>query len=511
MEEGYVFYYGWARKIAEEHPFVNRDVNDTIGFLISFDDWGYRSEEEYKKEFRQQLEKQKIKISGKIDVKKLIDLCAQSLNSKCLEFKPGEQKMKNADQDAEQDDIRETREKYQLGFDRQFEEELKPSLFSISRIFVEAHKQMTIAEYKTFALALSQIDWTKPCPDTLYIDKKKLAKAVGINSDANHLSQDLKRSIGQLPRHSYIEFDEIGKEFYVSGNFVRTIIMQRNLVRIRLENDFLGLFGNLDGKSKASQYIKMWSGDIFELKSERAVILYEYLRDQSDSRCALNCKDISTRKLKELFDIPKDGPGSYMRKNGFDRSNFEKYVLDPICAELSKTRMVKLAILPNGKYYEKLKKGMRVVAYEFKWVEENPKPLLKKSPKKENETDKNADSEADQKPDGSKEQQDDSGRYEKFTREFERPLWIEAVDEFHFTPMQLEAIEESLLMVPHWCMYDSDVAHGSRDLDQYNFLCLLVTDMKAANEKKPIHDKCRYLIKMIRNKIPPAMTDTNNL
>ena len=41
-------------------------------------------------------------------------------------------------------------------------------------------------------------------------------------------------------------------------------------------------------------------------------------------------------EFKELFDIPKDGQGSYMHfdpkqeKYIFDRSNFEKYVLNPI-------------------------------------------------------------------------------------------------------------------------------------------------------------------------------------
>ena len=56
------------------------------------------------------------------------------------------------------------------------------------------------------------------------------------------------------------------------------------------------------------------------------------------------------KALKEMFDIPKEGKGSYMRaKGGFDRSNFEKYVIDPLCDDLAKCKMIQLVIQPDGK------------------------------------------------------------------------------------------------------------------------------------------------------------------
>ena len=246
--------------------------------------------------------------------------------------------------------------------------EVIPNLFAVGRIFAEARKQMTLNEYKAFSLALSRINWTHPCPDTLYLNKKELAKVLDINSDIDHLSQNLKRAIGQMPHHSYLEFDENGAKHYLSGNFVRTIAMYKNVVRIRLEEDFLNLFGNLDGKQEVSKYITMWSGDIFQMRSERSVLFYELLRENSDTRFLQNSGTVSIRKFKEMFNIPKSGKGSYMReKGGFDRANFEKRVIDPLCEDLSKTRMIQLIIQPSGKFYQKIKQGNRVIAYQFSW------------------------------------------------------------------------------------------------------------------------------------------------
>lgn len=255
-------------------------------------------------------------------------------------------------------------EYHQISLEEYYEADVKPNLFAVSRIFAEARKQMTLAEHKTFILALSHIKWKEPCPDTLYLDKKEVAKVVGVNSDIDHLSANLNRSIGEMPKHSFLSFADKDNEMYINGNFVRTVAMFKNVVRIRLEDEFLSLFGNLD-----TNYITMWSEDIFRMKTERAVLFYELLRDNSDTRLAQNSGTVSIKKFKEMFDIPKDGKGSYMTNSGhFARSHFEKFVIDPICEELSKTKMMKLILQPDGKYYEKVKRGGHVVAYRFFWT-----------------------------------------------------------------------------------------------------------------------------------------------
>ena len=253
---------------------------------------------------------------------------------------------------------------HQFSLEEYFQGDVKPNLFAVSRIFAEARKQMTIAEHTTLVYAISQIRWKEKCPDTLYLDKKELAKVVGINSDIDHLSENLNRSIGEMPKHSFLRFSDKDKGMYLNGNFVRTVAMFKNVVRIRLEEEFLGLFGNLE-----TNYLTMWSEDIFGMKTERAVLFYELLRDNSDTRLVQNTGTVSIRKFKELFDIPKDGKGSYMTSDGhFARTHFEKYVIDPICEELTKTKMIQLILQPDGKYYEKVKRGGRVIAYKFFWT-----------------------------------------------------------------------------------------------------------------------------------------------
>lgn len=256
--------------------------------------------------------------------------------------------------------------KHPLTEEECFEKEVKGSLFAVSRIFAEARKRMNLPEYKAFTMALTSVKWQDSCPDVLYLDKKEVAKVVGIHSDPDHLSENLKRSIGQLPIHSFLEFSDKDKDIYVNGCFVATIAFYKNRVRLRLNPDYLPLFGNLD-----KNYITMWSSDVYKLRSERSVKFYELLRENSDTRLDVNVGTVGIKFLKELFDIPKDGEGSYMRskKNGgFNRTAFEKYVIDPICEDLCHTDMIHLIPQPDGKYYEKIKRGNRVIAYKFFWT-----------------------------------------------------------------------------------------------------------------------------------------------
>ena len=260
--------------------------------------------------------------------------------------------------------LRETDETFhQVELDEYFEGEIKGNLFAVSRIFAEARKQMNLPEYKAFTLALTSVRWKETCPEVLYLDKKSVAKIIGVSSDPDHLSQDLKRSIGELPLHSYLEFADKDKDVYVNGCFITTIAFYKNRVRLRMNPDYLSLFGDLD-----KNYLTMWSGDIFKMRSERAVKFYEVLRENSDTRKEMQTGTISIRFLKELFGIPKDGKGSYMYKGHFRRPEFEKRVIDAICEDLAQTEMIQLIVQPDGKYYEKIKRGNRVIAYKLYWT-----------------------------------------------------------------------------------------------------------------------------------------------
>lgn len=234
-------------------------------------------------------------------------------------------------------------------------------MFAVSEVFIRARKQMTAVEYKAFVYALSHVDWTKTLPRSIEMDKKKLAQAIGIEGDANHLSQHLFKALKDISIHSYTEFKDQDQGLYISGTIINTLILkQRNKAILDINPRYSSLFSEL-----SSDYFTMWSYDIFSLSSERSITFYEHLRAHSDTTRQCQ-KGFGVKALKELFNI---SPESYMRKKGgFDRSKFESRVLEPLCEDMAKCEMIQLVVNPDGKYYEKVKDGKKVLGYRFCWT-----------------------------------------------------------------------------------------------------------------------------------------------
>ena len=243
-------------------------------------------------------------------------------------------------------------------------------LVAVSRIFARARKNMSLAEQKCFVYALSEIKFREEAKaNVVYLDKKTLAKIVGVESDSNHLSENLYRAIKDLPAHSFIQIADRDLGLYDSGMFVTRVTMLKNRVRVKFEDEYLGLFTGL-----SRDYITLWSSDIFSMASVRSVQFYEYLRQATDTRRQVNDVGLGIKAIKEMFGIPESGKGSYMRgKGGFNRWEFEKKVIEPLCEDLAKCKMINLLVQPDGKYFEKVKRGSRVQGYKFYWtISEHP-------------------------------------------------------------------------------------------------------------------------------------------
>ena len=240
-------------------------------------------------------------------------------------------------------------------------------LFAVSKIFARARKNMTLAEQKTFVYALSQMKFKeKANSNIVYLDKKMLARILGVNADSDHLSANINRVIKDLPIHSFIQIADEDRKLYDNGTVItRVTVRERNLVRIKFEEEYLSLFTGLD-----NNYLTMWSSDIFGMKNIRAVQFYELLRQETDTRKSVNSISLGVKAIKEMFGIPADGKGSYMReRGGFNRTEFEKKVIDPICEDLMKTKMIQLVVrTEDGKPYEKIKRGRKVDGYKFYWA-----------------------------------------------------------------------------------------------------------------------------------------------
>jgi hypothetical protein len=260
----------------------------------------------------------------------------------------------------------------QMSIQEFLDEDLPESLFAVSKIFAQARKEMNTAELKAFTFALTHIKFKDPnASNKIRLDKKTLANIVGIDSNCTDLSQHLKRSLKDLPKHSHFiienesadENDENAFEME-SGITITSLRFYRNYVVMTFNPDYMPLFAGLD-----KDYITMWSGDIFRMQSERSITFYEQLRLYSDTS-QLMCKHgFGVKAIKDLFDIPKDGKGSYMRPDGhFNRPAFEKKVLDPLVEDLSKCKMIQLVANEDGSFYKKVKKGNRVLGYDFCWT-----------------------------------------------------------------------------------------------------------------------------------------------
>lgn len=250
------------------------------------------------------------------------------------------------------------------------EDLLSPSerMVAVSNIFARARKEMSLAEQKTFVYALSQISWTKSPEEqdtVVRLDKRTLMNILGYTSDPTDANQNLKRAIQHLWKHSYVEFADRDKDVYESGTVIYRVTIFKTFVRISFSPGYFSLFTGL-----GRNYITLWSEDIFGMTSKRSVQFYELLRQMSYDKYQVGTNVYSygwgIKAFKEMFGIPKE---AYMRsKGGFDRSQFEKRVIDPICMDLGKSKMLQLILQPNGKYYEKVKRGNRVDGYRFFWT-----------------------------------------------------------------------------------------------------------------------------------------------
>ena len=254
----------------------------------------------------------------------------------------------------------------QLSIDDILNLSIPEELIGVSRIFARAKKEMSLAEYKTFIFSLTNFRFKEENKPFVYIDKKRLAEVLGIHSDPDHLSQDIFENIKELPKHSFITIADRDRGIFDSGCIITRVTSLKNQFRIKYDDEYMKLFSNL----KDGEYITLWSSDILNLTSQRSIDFYEYLREHTDTREEVNRGIVSIKFLKEMFNIPKEGKGSYMRdgKNGgFNRAGFEKYVIDPLFEDLEKCRMIQPVKQANGCYYNKVKQGNRVIGYEFFW------------------------------------------------------------------------------------------------------------------------------------------------
>lgn len=242
-------------------------------------------------------------------------------------------------------------------------------LIAISNCLARAKDGMTMQEKKLCAIYLSKLEWKKQKNNReIWIDKSDIMKMLDSKIDYDDQSVYLRRLAQGMVHHSELHFDGADKNEWEDMPLFTRRKSTRGQLMIELYDGAMKLLEGLK-----CEYITLFLADILRFDSNidglRAYKLYEYLRLNSDTR-RINTHLLSTRQIKELFDIPEKGKGSYMReKSGFDRGNFEKRVIDPVLTMLSECEHVVLHNYGFDKsgnpiLYKKIKKGAFIKGYE---------------------------------------------------------------------------------------------------------------------------------------------------
>lgn len=259
-----------------------------------------------------------------------------------------------------------------MGTDLQKREENK-WLIAISKTLARAKDGMSMQEKKLMAIYLSKIEWKNATNNLeIWVDKKEIMELLGSKMDSTDHSTYLRKLAQDTVRHSELHFDGKDRDEWEDMPLFTRRKSSKNKLMMELYHGAAELVQGLK-----CEYITLFLRDILKFDSNidglRAYTLYEHLRLNSDSR-RINTRIISTKEFKEMFGIPIGGKGSYMRDDGgFDRSNFEKRVIEPVLKMLSQCEHVVLhnyGRKKNGEivYYKKIKKHGLVQGYELTYT-----------------------------------------------------------------------------------------------------------------------------------------------
>lgn len=251
---------------------------------------------------------------------------------------------------------------------------LSNQMVAMGKALMRAKKLMSIEERKLLIMALTKMRWNERDNSlTVRMSKVEIAEILEWSQ-----TKKLKQLANNLMIHSKIEFAKQDEEFWKSSMLIIDVETQeRGILDITFNPGYRDLLENL---SKDRDFVTIWANDVYKFNSVYAYLLFEDLRLHSDTRHT-NWRTYTTRELKELFDMPESGKGSYMHfdkrqnKEVFNRTLFEKKVLEQVIKEINQTEMLKIKWFagceasekkPNA-LYQKEKKNGYVAGYTFKY------------------------------------------------------------------------------------------------------------------------------------------------
>lgn len=257
-------------------------------------------------------------------------------------------------------------------------------MLGVANELMRATLNMPMLERKTMLYFVSKIAWKNSNnPREIWVDKEDFIKAIELTGyDVNHKSYILRQLLKKTTADSMICFNGKDKDEWDDMYMFSRMKSTREQLMLKVNDDAMPLLEQLE----SGKYLTMYLEDIVNFSNDengtRAFMLYKFLRQHADTRrkCTVT---LTTKELKEMWGIPKDGKGSYMRDEkhgGFNRSGFEKKVIDPVFEELSSCKHIIIYPSENGKKYTKVRKNGRIAGYDVEFVVNmHPKKIEKET------------------------------------------------------------------------------------------------------------------------------------
>ena len=315
------------------------------------------------------------------------------------------------------------------------------------------HSDLTLAEFKILDTYLSRIDSHKPDWRVVVIEKGELERIMGVKKiNKADLELRLKHLMSNVVK---IEDNSTKKGFKLVSLFEEAEAEQddNGLWQIKLECTAKAMkyFFNIEELG----YLRYKLRCITAINSRYTYIMFTYLEHNRFRKSW----EIGLEDLKKMLDC--DQEETYQQFKYFNDK-----VLKKVQKELHEKTECRYTYTP-------VKKGRSVIAIRFE-VKTLPKQIGLDEPQTVIDIE-------DWK------EIDDKSK-----------LWQAALEEFNFSPEQLDQIFSILATIPTNKLPQVEFVDNDIDFRRFHYIDQKVKEIRCRDQKKPIRHKYSYLVKMLR-------------
>lgn len=218
------------------------------------------------------------------------------------------------------------------------------------------YSKFSLEEQKALHLIFSHIKPFEKNPTTFKIEKKSFFEKLNIVGTDKY--KRYEKIIVNLIDKTFTEIFKKETNSKLIGRVISDAewFYKENYFEISISNKFMPYIEQL-----VNHYTKLNLDSIVLFKSKYALTLYKWLCSWNDENKKINQRYITTKDLKELLGLSKE---AYMQGIKFNRSHFERRIINPVILEINKKTNFNLNV-------KKKKNGAKVENYEFTWSQKD--------------------------------------------------------------------------------------------------------------------------------------------